>query len=283
MPMLIADSGSTKTDWRLAGTDGRVQQFQTEGYNPYHMDAAQITTSLYASLVSQLSAVSDPPRQIFFYGSGCANEEKCGQLRQALSVVYPQAKIEVHSDLLGAARALCNRSAGIAAILGTGSNSCYYDGHMIADSRPSLGYALGDEGSGAHIGKQVLRAYLYGDLPAAISERFRQRFQLDRAGALEQLYRKPFPNRFLASFSKFVFQNRDDAFLAELVLNSFRAFFDAHICRYAQHRSVQMHCTGSVGFYFSNFLRQVAEEKNVSLGTVTESPAAGLLLYHLGE
>lgn len=283
MSLLIADSGSTKTDWRFADESGRLHQFHTEGYNPYYVAETYISASLRENLLPALEQLGEPVRQVFFYGAGCANSEKNALMRETLAGVFGAAEIDVQSDMLGAARALCGRREGIAAILGTGSNSCYYDGAQIVENRPSLGYTLGDEGSGADIGKQLVRAFLYGNLPAALTERFEKRFALDRAAILEKVYRQPFPNRFLASFSKFVYQNLNEQMMTDLVVSSFRAFFDTHICRYEKAKQVQLHCTGSVGFYFSNLLRRVAEEKGIALGTVTESPIAGLALYHLGE
>ncbi|TND08856.1 MAG: hypothetical protein FD123_1710 [Bacteroidetes bacterium] len=166
MYTLIADSGSTKTDWRLAGPGGQLHQAQTEGYNPYYISEDDMAAGLRKHLQPQLMSLGvNTVQQVFFYGAGCANEEKCKTVSAAIRSVFRPDLVEVHSDMLGAARALCGRRAGIAAILGTGSNSCFYDGNQIVSARPSLGYVLGDEGSGAHLGKQLVRAFLYGDLP----------------------------------------------------------------------------------------------------------------------
>lgn len=282
--MLVADSGSTKTDWRLSQSDGRILQFATEGFNPYYVSTDAMVQVLRLQLLPQLEAAGvSRIDQVYFYGAGCANEEKCSQVAEALREGLPVARTAVYSDLLGAARALCGNKPGIAAILGTGSNSCFYDGELIAAARPSLGYVLGDEGSGAHLGKQLLRAFLYEDMPADLAKRMKERFDLDKASALENIYRRPLPNRYLASFAKFIYQNIESPFMSDLAAGSFRAFFDTHICRYENYRSLKFNCTGSVGFYFSNILRRVSEEKGIAPGIITETPIAGLALYHFGE
>ena len=281
MIQLIADSGSTKTDWRLTHDNRVLQQFQTEGYNPYHMDAARIGDSLRKYLLPETGVHT--PGFIHFYGAGCGAEEKAAVVRDALLQLFPAANVNVNGDMLGAARALCQRNAGMAAILGTGSNSCRYNGETITDNRPALGYMLGDEGSGCHIGMALIRLFLYDEMETTLRERFLKRFPLSIGDVLHQVYRQPLPNRFLAGFSKFVYQNIDHVQCAEIVANSFRAFFKHHILRYENATQLPLHVTGSVGFYYSNLLRRIAEEQGIALGTVTETPIAGLTLYHIGE
>jgi N-acetylglucosamine kinase-like BadF-type ATPase len=278
---LIADSGSTKTDWRLTQDTRVLHQFQTEGYNPYHMDAARIGDSLRKYLLPETTA--HQPQQIHFYGAGCGAEEKAAVVGDALKSIFPAADVNVNGDMLGAARALCQRNAGMAAILGTGSNSCLYNGEIITGNRPALGYMLGDEGSGCHIGMALIRLFLYDEMETGLRERFLKRFPLSIADVLHQVYRVPLPNRFLAGFSKFVYQNIDHAQCVEIVSNSFRAFFKHHILRYENAKQLPLHVTGSVGFYYSNLLRRISEEQGIALGTVTETPIAGLTLYHIGE
>jgi glucosamine kinase len=278
---LIADSGSTKTDWRLASGSLVLRQFQTEGYNPYHMDAERITDSMRKYVLAETGA--ELPQAIHFYGAGCGGEEKAAVVKNALLQLFPQAEVNVNSDMLGAARALCQRNAGMAAILGTGSNSCLYNGESIVDNRPALGYMLGDEGSGAHIGMALVRLFMYDEMEAGLRERFLKRFPLSVADILNQVYRQPLPNRFLAGFSKFVYQNIEHQQCIEIVVGSFRAFFKHHILRYENAQQLPLHVTGSVGFYYSNLLRRVAEEQGIALGTVTETPIAGITVYHTGE
>ena len=191
--------------------------------------------------------------------------------------------IEINSDLLGAARSLCGKNPGIAAILGTGANTCYCDGGEIAENRTSGGFILGDEGSGAHIGKTFVQAFINDEMPEELAARFFARFNLSKDDIIDAVYRKPMPNRFLASFSKFIYQNLKEQFVIDLVAGCFDLFFDKYICRYAKYREVKLSCTGSVAFYYSNILRAVAANKGVKIDTISETPIAGLTLYHLEE
>lgn len=279
--LLIADSGSTKTDWRFLEKGKAPIAIRTEGYNPYIIPAEKIEESLFRELVPSLNGKA--PLAIHFYGAGCGTPEKKNVVASALRIVFPSAEIIIETDLLGAARALCGHEPGIAAILGTGSNSCSYDGETILENRPSLGYVLGDEGGGAALGKQLLRLFLYGDMEELLEKNFRNRFQLDRAQILDSIYRQPLPNRFLASFAKFIFQNIEHPQCAQLVIENFRSFFRHHINRYEQAKHWPLHVTGSVGFYFSNLLRRVAEEEGVRIGRITETPIAGMVNFYEEE
>lgn len=302
--ILIADSGSTKTDWRLIDDNKQIHQFSSQGINPYFQTSEQISEILRSELLPQISALSAAadqisqlpspnselpspnsklPTQLFFYGAGCRVEDKKQIVMSALKENFPTAEIEIHTDLLGAARSLCGSKPGIAAILGTGANTCYYDGEKIAENRTSLGYVLGDEGSGAHIGKTFIQAYLNDELPTDLSNRFYERFKLSKDEIIDAVYKKPMPNRFLASFSKFIYQNLKEQYVLDLVADCFRQFFDKHICKYEKHKELKLSCTGSVAFYYSNILRAVAADKGVNIDTIVETPISGLTLYHLGE
>lgn len=287
--ILIADSGSTKTDWRLIDEKKQIHQFLTQGINPYFNTAEQIINVLKSELVTDIKSdtsttlwVTDNPKfEIFFYGAGCRVEDKKKIVELALSEVFPKSKIEISTDMLGAAHSLCGKNAGIAAILGTGANTCYYDGKNIVENRTSTGYILGDEGSGAHIGKTFVQAFLNDEMPKDIADRFVARFKLSKDDIIDAVYRQPMPNRFLASFSKFIYQNLKEQFILDIVAGCFHQFFDKHICKYEKHKEVKLSCTGSVAFYYSNILRAVALEKGVSIDTITETPIAGLTLFHL--
>ncbi len=282
--ILIADSGSTKTDWRLIDENKQIHQFATQGMNPYFHTTEQITLVLKSELIPQFeSNILNLISNVFFYGAGCRVEDKKRIVEKALSEVFPKSKIEIYSDMLGAARSLCGKSVGIAAILGTGANTCYYDGKSIIENRTSTGYILGDEGSGAHIGKIFIQAFLNDELPKDIADRFVARFKLNKDDIIDAVYRQPMPNRFLASFSKFIYQNIKEQFVIDLVAACFNQFFDKHICKYEKHKEVKLSCTGSVAFYYSNILRAVATTKGVNIDTITETPIAGLTLYHLEE
>lgn len=282
--ILIADSGSTKTDWRLIDDQKKIHQYATQGFNPYFQGSHQIADSINSELLPQLElSTFNLKLKIFFYGAGCGADSKKEVIRTALTHNFPSSIIEINTDLLGAARALCNSQPGIAAILGTGSNTCYYNGSTIVENTASLGFILGDEGSGAHIGKTFIQSYLNKEMPSDLSDRFFERFKLSTDDILDAVYKKPMPNRFLASFSKFIYQNLKEQYVIDLVANCFEQFFDKHICKYPKYKEVKLSCTGSVAFYYSNILRAVAANKKVTIDKITETPIAGLTLYHLGE
>ena len=289
--ILIADSGSTKTDWRLIDDKKQIHQFATQGINPYFLTSDEIANLLESELIPQMSfkTLNLPAGQagfellIYFYGAGCASDSKKQIVQTALSKIFPEANVIVETDLLGAARSVCGSHEGITAILGTGANTCYYDGNKIVENTPSLGYVLGDEGSGAHIGKTFIQAYLNKEMPQELSNRFYERFKLGKDEILDAVYKQPMPNRFLASFSKFIYQNLKEQFVVNLVADCFGQFFDKHICKYAKHKEVKLSCVGSVAFYYSNILRAVALNKGVTIDKIIETPIAGLTLYHLGE
>jgi glucosamine kinase len=280
--ILIADSGSTKTDWRLIDGEKKIHQFSTQGINPYFQSFPDITSILKKEIPEEIkSLILNNSFEMFFYGAGCRVEEKKKIIKEALTEIFPTAIITIETDMLGAARSVCGHQPGIAAILGTGMNTCYYDGNRIVESRISLGYILGDEGSGAHLGKTFIQHYLNGDLPEAIASRFEERFKLTKDEIIDTVYRKPMPNRFLASFSKFIFQNLKEQFMIDLVSKCFTEFFDKHICKYSRYKDVKLSCVGSVAFYYSNILRSIGEDEGINIDTIVETPIAGLTLYHL--
>jgi glucosamine kinase len=286
--LLIADSGSTKTDWRLVDSQKNIYQFGTIGFNPYFQDSDSIASELRVSLRPNidrlgLEGVDTDHLHIYFYGAGCSTPDKCRQVETALKEIFPFAQIEVQHDLLAASRALCGNHKGIVAILGTGSNSCYYDGYMVAENVPSLGFILGDEGSGAHIGKQFITDYLNKEMPWSLADDLYETYKLKRETILDVIYRKPMPNRFLASFSRFIHQHKEEPYVVRLISSSFNQFFNKHICKYPLHKDVKMHCVGSVAYYYSDILKAVADEKGVKIDKIIEAPISGLMLYHLSN
>jgi glucosamine kinase len=276
--ILIADSGSTKTDWRLLAPDGTITQAKTVGFNPYYQDTDNIHSALEGSLLPQLAG--EKPSQIFFYGAGCGSEEKRSVVAQALGMAFPGSEIRVQHDLAAAARALCGREPGIACILGTGSNSCLYDGTEIVRNIPPLGFILGDEGSGAYLGKKLIQAFLREELPADLQENFAKRYNVTKDDVLDRVYSQPFPNRYLASFAKYGFDKRRHPAIYPLIHRSFSDFFENHICRYPGYSALPVHFVGSIAFYFGDILRQIARERQVRVQHILESPIAGLTLYH---
>ena len=277
--ILIADSGSTKTDWRILLPDNRIEQARTDGLNPNYQHSAQIRQELTDKLLPQLTAFPQPA-QVFFYGAGCSTPERKDKVKAALAGVFPEAQIEIEHDLLAAARALCGHQPGIACILGTGTNSCLFDGKEILDYPISLGFWLGDEGSGGYLGKQLVKEYLNGDLPAHLSEKFARRYPDDKNRIIDKIYTEPFPNRYLASFSKFLFDNRKDPYIHQMITDAFQEFFRRFVQRYPNHQTLPIHIVGSVGFYYADLLRRVAKNHGLNLQRILETPIAGLTLFH---
>lgn len=275
--ILIADSGSTKTDWRVIDEDQKIHQARTEGLNPYLVSHERMVEVLREQLYPQLRSII---REVHFYGAGCSTEASSNKVSLALGDVFHDAELTVNNDQLGAARALCGKEAGIACILGTGSNTCLYDGTQIVDNIPPLGYILGDEGSGSNIGKELINRYFRRELPADIKERLEKRFDMSKENVLDKVYRESYPNRYMASFAKFVFQNLKDPYMMRMVYELFARFFDKTIAHYENHQQYKIHFTGSIAFYFANLLRQVANEKGLRVFNILETPIAGLTLFH---
>jgi glucosamine kinase len=279
---LIADSGSTKTAWRTINDQGQIAQANTIGFNPFFQDtdfiANELTTSLLPQLNGQVSS-------IYYYGTGCSTPENQAIIRLALERVFADVQhIQINTDMLGAARALCGHQPGLACILGTGSNTCFYDGQSIDHQVANLGFWLGDEGSGGYLGKTLVTAYLLNELPSDLATKFQKRHPLlTRDIVLENAYKKPSPNRYFAGFSKFLFDNRSHPFAYQLVYQAFSLFFERYISKYPNYSQLKVHFTGSVAFYYADILRQVANDKNITIGIVMENPIAGLSLYHSEE
>lgn len=220
---------------------------------------------------------------IYFYGAGCSSKQRISIVRKALAKAFPKCKIEIDHDLLASARSVCGREKGIATILGTGSNSCYYDGEKTVRQRGGWGYIISDEGSGAHIGKKLMQDFINENLPAELYEKLYRKYKLTREKVVQSVYNKPYPNRFLASFGKFIHENIHEPYCRDLVKTRFTEFFESHICRYDNYKELPMGCVGSVGFYFKDILQEVAIENNVRLGKIIESPIDELVKFHLNH
>lgn len=276
--ILIADSGGSKTDWRLLKKDGTIGQAHTLGFNPYYQPIEHLTTIVRDSLVQQVG--SEPVEGIYFYGSGVSSEKNQELIRNCFLQFFPGAQVEIGWDLLAAARALCGREAGIACIIGTGSNTCLYDGEKITGNVANLGWILADEGSGTNIGRKFLVAYLREKLSPELAAQFHARFPFTREEFLEKVYQQEKPSAFLASFMKFIFQHLKDPYCYQLVYNSFAELYEENVMRYPGYQNLKVHFVGSVAFYFSDILRQVANDKGITVKNILESPIAGLTLYH---
>ncbi len=268
----------------MINNDNTLIAYATQGINPYFQSLEQITDILKNELVSKLKfSAATIPFHIFYYGAGCGADSKKEIIKNALLANFPLANIEVNTDLLGAAYGMCGASAGIVAILGTGANTCYYDGSRIAENRASLGFVLGDEGGGAHIGKTFIQAYLNQEMPIDLVNIFFETYHLITTDILDAVYKKPMPNRFLASFSKFILQNVEHTFVENLVINCFEQFFDKHICKYPQHKELPMYCVGSIALHYSTLLEKVAASKGVTIAKIVENPIAGLVMQKMNK
>ena len=280
---LIADSGSSKTEWRIIDGDQQIHQAKTIGLNPFHVPDQGIVSELSDELLPQLSSIGLEAaniREIYFYGSGCVPGPPSERMKKCLEKVFTHATPEVYDDLIAVARGLCGREEGIVAILGTGSNSGQYDGREIIYKVRALGYILGDEGSGSWIGKMLLAKYLRGELSDSVHTRLEERFSLTAGNVLDQVYRTPQASKYLAGFSRFVFQQIKDPQLYQMVYDGFRLFLEHNILKYPDHTSKPVHFSGSVAFYYANILRQAAADVSVRIGHIVEGPIAGLALYH---
>jgi glucosamine kinase len=274
---LIADSGSTKAEWCLI--DGKKKKtFSTQGLSPYFLNADQIQKILEQELKSKMKLIE--PDEVFFYGTGCSNPDNVKLVKKALQKVFPKATISVDHDLMGAAKALCGTEKGIACILGTGSNSCYYNGKKIVKNSPGLGYVLGDEGSGAYLGKKVIQYFLYNTFDEDLMDRFAAKFKTSSYEILDAVYKKPLPNRYLASYAIFLAENRGHYMIENIIEDGFNDFFFNHVYKYSESWKLPIHFIGSVAYGFKDVLKEMCNGYELQLGTVLKKPMDGLVKYH---
>lgn len=281
--IIIADSGSTKTDWCLCDEGTILTAIQTQGINPYHQSEEIIEQVIREELLPHLSqamsSAKGPLKEVIFYGAGCANETACNRVKEAIEKVLRLSDITIHSDLLGAARALCGHEEGIACVLGTGSNSCLYNGEEIVANIPPLGYILGDEGSSAVLGRRLVGDCLKNQLPDAIREEFLTEYGLTQEIILEKVYRQPLANRFLASLTPFLSKHREVPEVHRLLVESFVDFFVRNVKQY-RRPWLPIHFVGSIADAFSSELKEAAESLGMELGNILKSPIEGLVGYH---
>jgi N-acetylglucosamine kinase-like BadF-type ATPase len=227
-----------------------------------------------------LAQINESVTKIFYYGTGVSSEKNQHLVQAAFAEHFGEAKIEIGWDLLAAARALCGQEPGIACILGTGSNSCQYNGKEIVDNVANLGWILADEGSGSFLGKRLIFDFFRNNMPETLAAQFHARFPWTREEVLEKVYQQEKPSAFLASFAKFIFQHLKEPYCYKLVYNSFSDFYENNVMRYSDYKKLKVHFTGSIAFYFSDVLRQVANDKGITVKNILEGPIAGLTLYH---
>ena len=274
---LIADSGSTKTAWKLIGNSGEIKNFKTSGINPFFRTEEDIFQELNANLLPETGTEIE---EVFFYGAGIVNAEKGDLIKRALGRIYSKAKIETHSDVLGAARALFGNQSGIACILGTGSNASFYDGEKIASGISPLGFILGDEGSGAVMGRKLLGDYFKQVMPAYLRVAFSEQFELSREEVLNRIYRTEKPNQYLAQFIPFLSDHANSTYCQEFVQQNFMEFFERNVSKLPDYTRYPIGFVGSVAYYFSQILNNTSSYFGFENGIILKDPMEGLEKYH---
>ncbi|PLB85768.1 ATPase [Dysgonamonadaceae bacterium] len=274
--ILIADSGATKTDWCVAQKGEIVHRFTGKGISPIYQTEDEIALEIEQNVYPVFK--DRPINAVYFYGSGCIPEKE-GIVRRAIHRYFPERAIDVYSDLIAAAHALCGHNVGIACILGTGSNSCEWDGERIVNQIPPLGFILGDEGSGAVLGKRLVSDALKNRLSPGLKEKLLDRYGLDQATIIDKVYRQPFPSRFLAGLSPFILEHIHDESIRNIVDNCFSDFFERNVMQY-DFRKNKVNFVGSIAFHYAPYLKEVAAKKGATIGKIIASPMEGLIEYY---
>lgn len=275
--ILIADSGSTKTDWVAIRNSHTAGEFRTKGFNPFFHDQSFILSELHSC--GGLKELSHSVSAIFYFGAGCSADERRNRIRSTLTTFFPNAIIQVEHDMLGTALSVCEGKPGLAAILGTGSNICFFDGSKISETRHGLGYVLGDEASGAYFGKKLLAAYIYRLMPPPLEKIFTEQYSLNKEQILQQVYQQSNANVFLASFAPFLSVHSSDPFIEKMVHQGITDFFETNVLSYPQSASYPVHFTGTIAHVFRDTIRKVAGEKKVLSGNIIQKPITGLVRY----
>lgn len=277
MKLLIADSGSTKTEWcLLSSQDNDHQTTYSAGLNPFYHTVDSIAEEVTKAVQPDFPEAD----RVYFYGAGCAGEEAINRMRKALKKVYGDIPVEVDSDLLGAARAICGRSAGVACILGTGSNSCHYDGEKIIDQVPVLGFILGDEGSAGSFGRKILQGYYYREMPAELCQWLEKHYDMARPSILDSVYKKPHFNTFVASFTRLFAEFGDHPYVVYMLQEGIGEFLDRHVMKYHAGPEVPVGFVGSVAWYNREVVQSVLQRKGLTPGIFIKTPMEGLRRYH---
>lgn len=276
--LIIADSGSTKADWAFLQPNGQTIEVSTKGFNPVFHDERFIFQEMDLRIDQQIDR--QEKAVLYFYGSGCWDLPRKNIIRNALKPIFPNAEIEVHHDLLGAARATCGTQAGISCILGTGSNSCSYDGQQVVENVTNLGYLLGDEGSGSNLGKYLIKAYFYNEMPADLQAHFQELVPGGKSEILDNLYGPGLANLYLASFATFASTYQEHPFVQNLIKASFSEFLTRHVLKYTDFLQYPVNFVGSIAFHFQDLLREAVESKGLQMGRVIRKPIQNLVAYH---
>ena len=276
--LIIVDSGSTKADWQIIHADGRRELHTTMGFNPFFHDEDRVESELKKEFVHNVPV--EEAQAVYFYGAGCSDKMRCDIIKRGLERIFTKAKVEVEHDLLASARAACGSKEGIACIIGTGSNTCLYDGKNVVDNVSNLGFLLGDEGSGSHLGKLLIRAYFYRELPDDIQEKFIAEYGADKRNFLNHIYAEG-ANVYLADFAKFFSANRNHFYIQKLAAQAFTELTQRHIIKYDGCHHLPINFVGSVAHHFQDILKVVLDEHDLNLGIIIKKPIDKLVEYHL--
>ncbi len=279
--ILIADSGSTKTDWVLCTQNGILREIPSQGINPYILTVDQIKMVLERELLPELLDLDN--LIIYYYGAGCSSATNREKVREAIRLSLPNTQSYISHDLLGAARALCKNSKGIVGILGTGSNACVFDGKEITDEVVCLGHLAGDEGSGNHLGKLLLRKYFYRQLSPEMSNRFKNHIGKGKRELVKELYDSKRPNAYLAGLTRFIHQHKEHPELKDILLESFQSYIENFLFQFKEVKSVPIHFTGSVAYYFAEELKNILKNNKLTPGMIIRKPITGLIEYHTSK
>lgn len=274
---LIVDSGSTKMEWILMEGNEVMQRFQTEGFNPNYSPLQRFDTLMETQGIASLQR---EVKSIHYYGTGCGNEQNCQLIKDVFQRHFPDADIHVTHDLMAACHALLGHRKGIACILGTGSNACVYDGEAITERAISLGYLLGDEGSGMHIGREVARGYFYGFMPDDLQQQFDAEYHLELKDFIQRLYHGSQPSRYLASFARFAGVHQTHPYIIGIVKDCFKAFVEVFILRFEERKSLDICFVGSIAYHFRDILKETLPGYGLTMGEVMQAPAEGLIRYY---
>ncbi|HTI58807.1 N-acetylglucosamine kinase [Mucilaginibacter sp.] len=280
--ILVADSGSSKTDWLLAIPGQEPLQFRTDGLNPYFRTEKEMVKILHDQGTKLVKHASDIT-EIYFFGAGCSSPDRHEIVSNALSQLFPKAYISVDSDLLGSAYATCGHEKGLCCVLGTGSNISFFDGEEVHSGKHGLGYILGDEGSGSWFGKALVTDYLYGNMPGDIHSQFNSEYAITKESVIQNVYQKPGGNFYLASFTRFISKIRDSQYGQNLLASGFREFIDTNIKSYPQYHKYNCNFVGSVAYVFSDELIRLCESNEVKVGKIIRQPIHDLLQFILSR
>ena len=280
--ILVADSGSSKTDWLLTLPNQETKQFRTAGLNPYFLTEKEIVKILQEQGSGMITSAGDI-KEIYFFGAGCSSPDRHEIVSNALSQLFPKSYISVDSDLLGCAYATCGHEKGLCCVLGTGSNISFFDGDDIHEGKHGLGFVLGDEGAGTWFGKALITDFLYGNMPDDICKEFNNEYQLDKEVVIKNVYQTLNPNSYLASFSKFLSGIRSTAYGQALLRKGMLEFVDTNIKSYPQYHTYKCHFVGSIAYVFADELKAVCKENGVHVGKIIQQPIHDLLAFILGR